>query len=452
MTTGLILIVVIVVAYLAAHVLFDWLGRRYLIVSGAEYLLLGILLGPEVAGILNSSVVGQFAPFMTLALGWIGALIGAQFHLPALLRIDATYYRVAFLEAVGSLTVTATACTLLLIYILGASTNEALIAGVAFGAIATASAPAGIALVAREMGRRGSLVQQLEVATAVDALVAIVTFGILLSIVHVAPTAISRAPTPTEWAVITLGIGVVGGALFHLFLGEEKNPDRLFIALGGAIVLASGAAAYLRVSPLLPTMLIGAVLVNTSKNATAIRQVLAQVERPLYYVLLLFVGAAWTAQPGWRWLLPVPVLLLARVIAKLGSARLAARLDGRLDAVGPHWGRALLGHGGLAVAIAFNYQLLAELPYRGVVFTAAIASVLLTDITSARLVLDVIGKYRRRALTVMQTALGIEAQFREREEMRAEEGKPRAADDAKEQERPDSGPAPKATLRQGDET
>jgi hypothetical protein len=52
----------------------------------------------------------------------------------------------------------------------------------------------------------------------------------------------------------------------------------------------------------------------------------------------------------------------------------------------------------------------------------------------------------------MQAALGIEAQFREREEMRAEEGKPRAADDAKEQERPDSGPAPKATLRQGDET
>ena len=32
-------------AYLAAHVAFGWLARRYLIVSGAEYLLLGILLG-----------------------------------------------------------------------------------------------------------------------------------------------------------------------------------------------------------------------------------------------------------------------------------------------------------------------------------------------------------------------------------------------------------------------
>jgi Kef-type K+ transport system membrane component KefB len=407
MSAGLILIVIIVSAYLAAHVLFDWLGRRFLIVSGAEYLLLGILVGPEVSGLLNASVVGQFAPFMTLALAWIGALIGAQFDVAGLLRIQSVYYRVAFIEAFATLTVTSGLAAAMLVLVLGAPTPDALIAGIALGAIATASAPSGIALVTREFGRRGQLVQQLEVTTAIDALVAIVAFGMLLSIVHPPPIGPVRPPTPTEWAVISLAIGFVGGALFHLFLGDETDPDRLFIALGGALVLASGAAAYLKLSPLLPALIIGAVLVNTSRNAVMIRNVLGGVERPLYYVLLLFVGAAWSRQPGTLWLVPVALFLVLRVIAKLGSARLAARLQGTLPALGSGWGRALLGHGGLAVAIAFNYHLLPDMPYRHIVFTAAIVSVLLTDITSARLVREVMASYRRRATATLQGALGI---------------------------------------------
>jgi len=421
MSTGLILIVVVVGAYLAAHVLFDWLGRRWLIVSGAEYLLLGILLGPEVSGILNATVVGQFAPFMTLALGWIGALIGAQFRVKELMRAPPVHYRVAFLEAIGSLVVAGGICAGLLVLVLDATMRDAVIAGTALGAIATASAPSGIALVARELRRRGPVVQQLEIATAIDALVAIVAFGILLSVVHDAPVGVSRAPTATEWAVISLSIGFVGGALFHLFLGEEKDLDRLFVALGGALVLASGAAAYLRLSPLLCTLIIGCVLVNTSTNAAAIRDVLGRVERPLYYVLLLFVGAAWTRDPGVQWLVPVVLFLLARVLAKLGSARLAARTQGTLPLLGSAWGRALLGHGGLALALAFNYQLLESMPYRAVVFTAAIASVLVTDITSARLVRDVLSSYRRRAQHAVLGALGIE-EHEERDEREERSG------------------------------
>jgi hypothetical protein len=35
-STGLALVVIVVAAYFAAHVLFEWHGRRLLIVSGAE--------------------------------------------------------------------------------------------------------------------------------------------------------------------------------------------------------------------------------------------------------------------------------------------------------------------------------------------------------------------------------------------------------------------------------
>jgi Kef-type K+ transport system membrane component KefB len=221
-------------------------------------------------------------------------------------------------------------------------------------------------------------------------MVAITAFSLLICLVHPAPPATSwRPPTPTEWAVLSVGIGVVGGALFHLFLGRERDLDRLFISLSGAIILASGAAAYLGLSPLFPTMLIGMVLINTSPNRDQLRQALGKVERPFYLVLLLFAGAAWeppVGGPRVALVLTVALFLIARMAANLGSARLATRLSWMLPELGPGWGRALLGHGELALAIGLNYVFLEFAVMPHLVFTATVASVLLTHLFSARLV------------------------------------------------------------------
>ncbi|HET9949290.1 MAG TPA: hypothetical protein VFQ22_10240 [Longimicrobiales bacterium] len=385
MTSGLLLILIVAGAYVAAHLAMDWLGRRFLIVSGAEYLLLGVLLGPQVSGLIQPSTVDQFAPFLTLAFGWVGAVVGAQFYLPELLRLPSVAFRTAFLEALLSLTLVSGTIGLAVWWWFSPSREDWVLPAVAAGAIAVASAPAGIAVVSRELRDRGPIVQQLQVATAIDAVVAIVAFGILLDVFHVPPESGIRPPTPTEWVVISAAIGLVGGALFHLFVGQEQHVDRLFIALAGALILCSGAAAHLRLSPLLPALLVGIVLVNTTSRRDLLSQLLTTVERPLYFVLLIFAGAAW--QPvGREWVLPVLGFVVVRAIAKTGSARLAARANGVSDALGPDWGLGLLGHGGLAVAIALNYRLLDPSPVASAVFTATLASLLVTDFLSARIV------------------------------------------------------------------
>ena len=403
MTSGLILILVVTAAYLAAHVAFERLAQRFLIVSGAEYLLLGVLLGPEVSGFIGASVVGGFAPFMTLALGWMGAVVGAQFYLPSMVRTRAVFYRVAFAEALLVFLVCATVLGAAFMWFLSLDFRSVVVPAATLGAIATASASSGVSFVARRMVRRGAIVRQLQIATAVDAAVAISIFGLLLCFAHTVPPEVSRAPTATEWAVITVAIGVAGGALFHLFIQAEKSIDRIFIALAGAIILASGAAAYLRLSPLLCTMLIGAILVNTSpQNREQIRQVLTNVERPLYFVLLIFAGAAWRPSGERYWILPVLLFLLVRYIAKLGSARLAARANGMLPALGKNWGRALLPPGPLAVALALNYLIHDSSLLPNIVFTATAAAVLVTDLMSARLVQSVLRDYLMRALPMRE--------------------------------------------------
>jgi hypothetical protein len=137
-------------------------------------------------------------------------------------------------------------------------------------------------------------------------------------------------------------------------------------------------------------MFFGIILANTSKQHEEIRAVLARVERPLYFVLLIVAGATWRPSAQGVWALPVLVFLLARTVTKIGGARLAARFNHLLPVLGPRWGHALLGQGGLVIALAVNYLYQDSLALPNVVFSAAVVSVLLTDLVSGRLASSVL--------------------------------------------------------------
>jgi hypothetical protein len=69
--------------------------------------------------------------------------------------------------------------------------------------------------------------------------------------------------------------------LFHLFVGDERDSDRIFISMAGGVILVSGAAAFAGLSPLLAALVFGAILVNTSRNRAELAATIAHVERPL---------------------------------------------------------------------------------------------------------------------------------------------------------------------------
>lgn len=390
MSTALSLVLFVVAAYLAAHVAFEWLGHRLLIVSGAEYLLLGILLGPHVSGVVSAQAVESFAPVTALALGWMGAIIGSRLRLQQLVRVPGASYSVALSESLITLWIVFGVELFLLRWLFDLTIARAFGPALALGAFAVATADAGINLATRKHGSRRALVAQLRTSAGMNAFVAICTFGILLASAHPGNPRLERQLTTTEWTVIAIAIGVAGGALFHLFMGAERRVDRLFVSLAGVIILVSGAATFLRLSPVMSAMFFGIILVNTSRQHDEIRAVLARVERPLYFVLLIVAGASWRPSAQSIWVLPVVLFLVARALSKIAGARLAARLNHLLPMLGPRWGHALLGQGGLVVALAVNYLYQDALALPDVVFSAAVLSVLLTDVISGRLASSVL--------------------------------------------------------------
>ena len=408
MSTSLLLVVLVAVAYGATKIAFQWLGRHLLIVSGAEYLLLGLFLGPEVSGVLSRETLASFIPFMMLSLGWMGTMLGMRLYLPAMVRLRGVFYRVALAQSLITLALVTGGSVVMFQWLFGMDPMHALAPALVLGAVATGSASDAVELIVRKLGRQSLVVRQIEVAVGLDAVIAIVTLGLVLSLNHVPAPELMRSPTAVEWGVITLAIGVIGGMLFHLFLGEERDADRLFISLAGAIVLMTGAAAYLQLSPLLSGLLLGSILANTSRNRAEIQQVLMRVERPLYFVLLLCGGAIWAPSTN-SWILPVAAFVALRFLGKLGGARMAARFNDMLPILGPNWGRALLGQGGLALAIGFSYLVQPNAVLPNLVFTAAVVSVLLTDLVSARLVNAAVGASPEAARNSGAVAMPAEA-------------------------------------------
>lgn len=390
MSSGLILLLLVGIAFLTTHVVSDWVAKRFVVVSGAEYLVIGLILGPSVLGVLSEDRLDQFAPVTLLTLGFLGLALGMRLHLPTLMKVPGVTWRLSFAQSFLTLATVAAAMAVLLIQRDGLTLAAALPPAIALGAIATISLPAAVEVGARALGREGPTVQLLRTSALVDGLVGVCAFGLLLAIDHAPVEGFARTPTPVEWAVIATGIGVASGALFHLFIGVESTGDRTVIALIGATLLATGISAHLDLSPLYSTTVMGVILVNTSWQRRLLLDILKRAERPLTYVLLVLAGAAWRPGTEFAVLVPIVLFLLARWLGKVGGARLATRTSGALELHGPDWGRALLGQGSLGLALGYTWLRRDGAPLPDLVFSAAVAAMLLTDLSAARLVRSVL--------------------------------------------------------------
>ncbi|HEY8259007.1 MAG TPA: hypothetical protein VIG08_15220 [Gemmatimonadales bacterium] len=388
MQTTLAALAVVAVGYILAYLLFDRLRARYGYVGGAEYVLIGCILGPRVTGLLGAGQVQDLTPIVSLALGWLGMELGTYFRIPTLALLPPVHLQIAFAEAVSTFGVAFGAMLAIFHFLAGHPWPDAAAQAVTLAAVATLCSPAAVDAFVDRAKTRDRILPVLRLTARIDALVAVIAFGLVLAVYHqgeVAPEV--RPPTATEWAVINVAVGVASGILFHLFLGpvshldEVEGNSRLFVALAGAIVVASGASYYLNLSPIYTNLVLGFILANSGAAHRDVTRMLHATERPVYLALLLFAGAAWS--PGTAELLFVaPAFVLVRLAARWVGGRVAGEYVAPPALRTGGFARGLLSQGGLAVAIALNYsQVRPDLNPR-LILTATLLSVLLFEMVA----------------------------------------------------------------------
>jgi Kef-type K+ transport system membrane component KefB len=124
----------------------------------------------------------------------------------------------------------------------------------------------------------------------------------------------------------------------------------------GAIALSAGVAGFLKLSPLIVCFVAGLLLANLPGAwKDEVRQALWRLERPLYLIFLVIVGASWRLDQWEGW-----VVMALFVVARAGSRFIGVRIlavrhpDLLSDEEERHLASSPMG--GLAIAIVIGAE------------------------------------------------------------------------------------------------
>jgi hypothetical protein len=380
--TVVLLVVVIGVAYVLAHNVVERLQRRFLVVSGAEYLLLGFLLGPAFPAIHALDNVTGLLPIIALAAGWVGLLRGTDFDFTSLQKLDPATWRVVFLHhllpgvAVGIGSYYFFMETGWVV----ASSRDAALSACALACFAAADSAEPFDLLASRYEVSGRLAPLLRNGTRLGDIAVILAFGLIFCVFHEnAPEA--QYYSPSLWAWVTVLLGAALGVLFSLFLAGDESDNSRFLALVGIIAFASGGAYFLELSPLAVNLSMGFVLVNFARGGQLLHTTLESTERPMTIVLLIFAGALWEPTN----LLPTMLLLGGFLVARTGAKWLASVIAGWGSSLRKDLFRGLLAHGNVTLAMAVSFRLVYDGEAAKIAYSAVLASIILNDLMAPRL-------------------------------------------------------------------
>lgn len=388
MLTILQLIAVLALGYLSAHFLIDKLQSKFFFASGIEYILLGVLIGPGVTNIMTPEVVRQLNPFISVSIGSLGLLYGLQLRIRDLAKTHADSYRLLFSEFLTTQILVTGLFALIFWYLFpGSDDTVGIFSGaLVLGTSAAISAPTAIRAVRTRFKAKGNVTEMLDFVIRFDQLLGIIFFGLIFCFYHIGQTHGIRALTTIEWLAVNIGIGIVLGLLFYLFLGKEESENKLLLGVLGIVVFSSGAAYYLNLSPLFINLILGIMLANTSKIHKKIIEVLHSVEKPFYAVILVFAGAAWSwGAYASRWPLMLQLVLFYLVVRYAGKylgGRIAHISSENPELMLRRIGTGLLSQGGVAVAMVVNYQQVYQNAYTVIVMTCVLISVVVYELGS----------------------------------------------------------------------
>ena len=357
------------------------LGVENLFLTGAEYVLVGLLLGGAVFNLLDGSTLRGLYPFMGLGLSWIGILFGVQWEFRRLARIPISVLGIALLQALVTVVVVGVPFYLLFQQVFAYPGEVAFIGALTLAAAASDTAQSGLALVARNVSPAGRpLMQLLQNISHLDGLVGVIAFG-LISCLAI-PHGDIAAPF---WIGISAGLGLVVGLFVVALTAYRLEDEEMLLVVLGAVIFSGGLALYLNLSPLLVNLIAGTVVANLARRRAqaGIRKVLLEGERSIYILFLILVGAGWHIGSIWIGGL-VLFYLVVRTLGKMLGGFLSSRLF--LPQSVPGLGLGLLSHGGMAVAIVVNLHQIHRSELTDVVISVVLLGMLFSELFSPTLV------------------------------------------------------------------
>jgi hypothetical protein len=377
----------LVLAYVGSMLVSGRTIRGFGLPSGAEYLVLGFVVGPHVLGVLTRSTISTFEPIFVLGASWIALVAGIGYGVVGQRRIR---FGPALLGIVTACGVGAGVAALLYLafgeigVLSGAERlNTALFAGI----VCSETTRHMVRWVVERHGARGPISDWVADMARASAAVPLLGLGWIMAQAPASPLADLGV---LERLGVTIAIGVVLGHVAMVLLGREFRRDESWGLLLGTSILAAGLTAKIGLSPMTALFVMGLTLTLLSRHRLEIKFMVQPTEKPVMLPVVLVVGATISLDvPELGWI--VAAALAARLAAELGRGMVLLVV---LPPARPAWAEVGLGMtstGVLTLAAAYTLHVRSPGTSSDIVLAIAAAGVLLGEAVGPALL--------RRALT-----------------------------------------------------
>ena len=362
----------VVVAYLLAYLSLGWLTRRYGFVTGAQYVLVGMLVVPF-TGWLDTETFRGVEALMAIAVGAVGLTAGLAVNRQRLKDQQGRRVRLALTVAGVTLLLVTVVPLLAVFQWMPEDGRTPWVAGLMIlGAVA---------LVAdgRQLEALAGFFEVDEAAVS-DALelcwlstsLALLWFGVSFSVLDPGIEIFGGPADGGAWLAIHLLVGAVIGAVGAALIEERPDDDRALTILIGVVVTASATAYATGLSIVFVSFVTGVVLIQLSSEALRLKTMVQGAHVPIYILLLFVAGTFWTTgmEPVGYGIVAAYLVLrwLGRV---LGVALYRPRLTGHRPPPGVH--RTLWAPGALTAAIVLDVAIgFSEVEHIGTLVSALI--------------------------------------------------------------------------------
>ncbi|MGE4357107.1 MAG: cation:proton antiporter [Candidatus Omnitrophota bacterium] len=319
--------------------------------SVTAYLLLGIFIGPSFLNLIPRDITSASGLISNIVLGIIAFGIGQNFSRDNFRKIGKSIIWISILEACSAWILV----TFVFLFIL----RQPFYISLLFGAISSATAPAATVMVIREYRAKGNFTDTLLGVVAIDDAWCLIIFAISLAISqaiysHMLATffliKVFFNSLLNIFGAFILG-GLVGILLTYLSRYLRSQTELLIFTLG-FVFLNIGIALWLKLSVLLSSMFLGAILVNINKSSFNFFESLKTVESPLYLLFFVLAGAHLEIGILSKLGLIGIAYLVFRVIGKMTGAGLGAYISGASRSIRKYLGLGLVPQAGVALGCA----------------------------------------------------------------------------------------------------
>jgi hypothetical protein len=353
MSAFALLLGLLVVAYVGSH-LIGGRGDNMRLASGAEYLVLGVALGPYALGAAERSTLHAFQPLAVIGTAWITLVIGVGFGVREGRRISLHGIVSGVALSVLSVASVAALSYVVLARMWRLAGDELLFLSCGVGLVSCETTRHAVRWVVARHGAQGPLSVLIAEASEIDDIVPIVGIALLFPLME--PPAVSLSVPIWGWLAMTPILGVLlGGTAAALLRAEPRASDGWGVIIGAAL-LGTGIASRLGLAPQAVTFAIGVSLALLSRHRGEVRMMLARSEQAVLLPLLMLAGAEIEVTRIGPMLGLFAAALAGRLAARLLLSPALVKISGAPKSTAPPLAVGLLPSGALSVTLGLAFE------------------------------------------------------------------------------------------------